>query len=153
MALYSDGGDVTLGDPSGRSRVGGGGPRAGELAASRYRDGQVVGFERVAAHVADGLACLAEVERFRAKVGGSDGPVSIGLRVTSVYRRKDGIWRLVHRTPIRSRRLKPQSRSSAVAGDRDVCAHPAGTSQGSGPSGNHALRRFRAAWSGSDDPP
>lgn len=68
----------------------------------------------MAAHVADGLACLAEVERFRAKVGGSDSPVSIGLRVTSVYRRKDGIWRLVHRhaDPITT----PQAAESVIGG-------------------------------------
>jgi ketosteroid isomerase-like protein len=51
----------------------------------------------VATHVADGLACVAEVEHFRAKVGGSDTPASIRLRVTSVYPQEDGIWRLVHR--------------------------------------------------------
>jgi hypothetical protein len=44
MALYSDGDDVTLGNPfgpfvRGREAVRG----AGERAASRYRDGQVVG--------------------------------------------------------------------------------------------------------------
>lgn len=49
MALYSDGEDVTLGNPfgpfvRGKEAVRG----AGERAASRYRDGQVVGFERVA---------------------------------------------------------------------------------------------------------
>ena len=85
MALYSDGDDVTVGNPfgsfvRGRQAIRG----AGERAASRYRDGQVVGFERVATHVAGGLACVAEVERFRAKVGGSDSPALIGLRVTSI---------------------------------------------------------------------
>jgi ketosteroid isomerase-like protein len=84
MALYSDGDDITLGNPfgpfvRGREAVRG----AAQRAASRYRDGQVAGFERVATHVADGLACVVEVERFQAKVGGSDTPASISLRVTS----------------------------------------------------------------------
>jgi ketosteroid isomerase-like protein len=60
MALYSDSENVTLGNPfgpfvRGKEAVRG----AGERAASRYRDGQVAGFERVATHVADGLACVA----------------------------------------------------------------------------------------------
>ncbi len=115
MALYSDGEDVTLGNPfgpfvRGKEAVRG----AGERAASRYRDGQVAGFERVATHVADGLACVAEVEHFRAKVGGSDSPASISLRVTSVYRQEDGVWRLVHRhaDPITT----PQAAESVIGG-------------------------------------
>ena len=117
MALYSDGGDVTLGDPfgpfaGGRRRD----PRAGELAASRYRDGQVVGFERVAAHVADGLACLAEVERFRAKVGGSDSPVWIGLRVAQrVPEEGRNLETCAPGTPIRSRST-PQAAESVIGG-------------------------------------
>lgn len=98
MALYSDGDDVTIGNPFGPFARGRDAARAaGELAASHYRDGQIVGFELVATHVADGLACVVEVERFRVKVGGSDSSVSISLRVTSVYREEDGSWRLVHR--------------------------------------------------------
>ncbi len=115
MAVYSDGDDVTAGNPfgpfvRGRQAVRG----AGERAASRYRDGQVVGFERVATQVAGGLACVAEVERSRAKVGGSDSPASIGLRVTGVYREEDGIWRLVHRhaDPITT----PQAAESVIGG-------------------------------------
>jgi ketosteroid isomerase-like protein len=115
MALYSDSEDVTLGNPfgpfvRGREAVRG----AGERAASRYRDGQVAGFERVATHVADGLACVAEVETFRAKVGSSASPASVRLRVTSVYRQEDGIWRLVHRhaDPITT----PQAADSVIGG-------------------------------------
>ena len=115
MALYSDGEDVTLGNPfgpfvRGREAVRG----AGEQAASRYRDGQVAGFECVATHVADGLACVAEVETFRAKVGGSASPASVRLWVTSVYRQEDGIWRLVHRhaDPITT----PQAADSVIGG-------------------------------------
>jgi ketosteroid isomerase-like protein len=98
MALYSDADDVTLGNPFGPFVRGKQDVRAAaERAASHYRDGQVVGFERVATHVADRMACVVEVERFRAKVGAGHSPASIALRVTSVYRQEDGIWRLVHR--------------------------------------------------------
>jgi hypothetical protein len=80
----------------------------------RYRDGQVAGFERVATHAADGLACVVEVERFQAKVGGSDTPASISLRVTTVYREEGGLWRLVHRhaDPITT----PQPAESVIGG-------------------------------------
>jgi ketosteroid isomerase-like protein len=79
MALYSDSENVTLGNPfgpfvRGKEAVRG----AGERAASRYRDGQVAGFERVATHVADGLACVAGAGHFRAKVGGIDVQPTLG---------------------------------------------------------------------------
>jgi ketosteroid isomerase-like protein len=98
MALYSDVDDITFGNPFGPFVRGKAAVReAAEGAASRYRDGQVVGFERVATHLGDRLGCVAEVEHLRAKIGGSDSPVSIALRATSVFRDEDGIWRLVHR--------------------------------------------------------
>jgi hypothetical protein len=61
-----------------------------------------------------GLACVAEVETFRAKVGGSASPASVRLRVTSVHRQEDGIWRLVHRhaDPITT----PQAADSVISG-------------------------------------
>jgi ketosteroid isomerase-like protein len=98
MALYSDRDDVTLGNPfgtfvRGKQQV----AETGAVAAARYREGEIVGFDRVANHVTDDLACIAEVERFRAKVGGSDDVATIALRVTSVFRREDDGWRLVHR--------------------------------------------------------
>jgi hypothetical protein len=49
LALYSDGDDVTIGNPFGPFARGQEAARAaGALAASHYRDGQIVGFERVA---------------------------------------------------------------------------------------------------------
>jgi ketosteroid isomerase-like protein len=56
-----------------------------------------VGFDRVAAYETAELACVVEVERFQAKVGGSEESVSVGLRVTNVFRRENGDWKLVHR--------------------------------------------------------
>ena len=66
-------------------------------AAARYADGELLEFEPVARHVADGLAAVVEVERFRARLGGAVEPVELALRVTSVYRRGADGWRLVHR--------------------------------------------------------
>ncbi len=66
-------------------------------AASRYCDGEIVGFESVARHGTNDLACVVEVERFQAKVGGSAELATIALRVTSIFRNEDGTWKLVHR--------------------------------------------------------
>jgi hypothetical protein len=41
-----------------------------ERAASRYRDGEIVGFENVAKYVSSELAYIVEVERYQARVGG-----------------------------------------------------------------------------------
>lgn len=105
MALYSDADDITFGNPfepfvRGKEAV----REAAGRAASRYRDGQVVGFERV-----------AEVEHLQAKVGGSDSPASIALRATSVFREENGIWRLVHRhaDPITT----PQAAESVIGAE------------------------------------
>src|SRR5215207_9065511 len=43
-----------------------------ERAASQYGDGEIVGFETVAKHVTPELACIVEVERYQAKVGGRE---------------------------------------------------------------------------------
>ena len=96
--LFSHREDVTLGNPFGPFARGW--PQAVETftaAAARYQEGEVVAFEPIARHVTDELACVVEVERYRAKVGGSDDLASISLRVTSVFRPEDGTWKLVHR--------------------------------------------------------
>jgi ketosteroid isomerase-like protein len=96
--LYSHREDVTLANPFGA--VAGGWTRVAEAmerAASNYRDGRATGFETLASCVTDDLAYTVEVERFVAKIGGSDEPASVSLRVTSVLRPEDGEWRIVHR--------------------------------------------------------
>ena len=98
QALYSDAEDVTLGNPFGpyvRGRQKVEATLAG--AASNYRDGEVTGVELVANYVSDDLACIVEVERGRAKVGGSKEFVQVALRLTSVFRLEQGAWKLVHR--------------------------------------------------------
>jgi ketosteroid isomerase-like protein len=68
-----------------------------ERAASNYKDGEIVGFENVAKYVTPELAYIVEVERYKAKVGGGEKLAPISLRVTSIYRREDGVWKIVHR--------------------------------------------------------
>jgi ketosteroid isomerase-like protein len=97
-ALYSDRDDVTLGNPfgpyaRGRKKV----EETLAGAASHYRDGEVTGVELIAKYRSDDLACIVEVERGRAKVGGGKELVPVAVRVTSVFRLERGTWKLVHR--------------------------------------------------------
>ena len=98
QSLYSDGDDVTLGNPfgpyaRGRRKV----EETLAGAASHYRDGEATNIELVASYVSDDLACIVEVERGQAKVGGGNELVQLALRVTSVFRLERGDWKLVHR--------------------------------------------------------
>ena len=98
QALYSPADDVTLGNPfgpyvRGRQNV----EQTLVGAAAHYRDGEVVDVELIAEYVSDTLACIVEVERGRAKVGGAKEAVTVAVRVTSVFRLESGSWKLVHR--------------------------------------------------------
>jgi ketosteroid isomerase-like protein len=43
------------------------------------------------------LAYTVEIERARTRVGGGAELVPVAIRVTSVFRREDGQWKVVHR--------------------------------------------------------
>jgi ketosteroid isomerase-like protein len=96
--LYSRRDDVTLANPFGP-------PVRGwdevaptlERAASHYRDGEATGFENLAKYVTAELAYIVEVERCKAKVGGREDITPIAVRVTSIFRPEEGVWKLVHR--------------------------------------------------------
>jgi ketosteroid isomerase-like protein len=68
-----------------------------EHAASQVRDGQLVSVEIVAKHVTSELAYVVEIERPKAKVGGSKDITPFALRVTMIFRPEAGTWRIVHR--------------------------------------------------------
>ena len=98
QALFSNADDVTLGNPFGpyaRGRKNVEATLAG--AASHYRDGEVIGVEHIATYASNDLACVVEVERGRAKVGGTTDLVPVAVRVTSVFRLEHGTWKLAHR--------------------------------------------------------
>ena len=97
VALYSRRDDVTIANPFGPAAVGREAVATMERAARNYRDGGAVSFERVSGYATDELAYTVEVERLRAKVGGADTVAELALRVTAVFRKEDGEWRLVHR--------------------------------------------------------
>ncbi len=97
-SLFSTADDVTLGNPfgpfvRGREAV----VQTTALAATRYQDGELLPFDPIARHQADGLAVVVETEHVRAKLEGAAEPSDLSLRVTSVYRREGEVWRLVHR--------------------------------------------------------
>jgi ketosteroid isomerase-like protein len=98
LQLFSHRDDVTVGNPFGPFVRGW--EEVSETvarAATLYRDGEVMGFERVATYAAVDLACFVEVERYRTKFGGSDELSSVALRVSSVVRHEDDSWRIVNR--------------------------------------------------------
>ncbi|MGH2982988.1 MAG: YybH family protein [Solirubrobacterales bacterium] len=98
LELYSQGEDATLANPFGPPARG---PsqiaEAGRRAASHYREGRAIDFENVAKYVTPDLAYILEIERFEAKVGGSEEVTPLALGVTSIFRPEDGTWKLVHR--------------------------------------------------------
>ena len=96
--LYSQRGDITLGNPFGG--FGRGWDSVVEQldrAASYYTDGRATDFESISEVVTPELAYTVEIERVEAKVVGRDDEAEFGVRVTSVYRREEEGWRLVHR--------------------------------------------------------
>ncbi|AVA20809.1 MULTISPECIES: nuclear transport factor 2 family protein [unclassified Rhizobium] len=105
--LYSRRDDVIIANPFGPPAKGWEKAAATmERAATNYRDGEATGFERISEYATADLGYIIEVERFRSKVGGGDKLVPIALRVTTIFRREEGAWRIVlrHADPITSAR-------------------------------------------------
>ncbi|TIM69654.1 MAG: DUF4440 domain-containing protein, partial [Mesorhizobium sp.] len=77
-----------------------------DRAATNYRDGEIIGFDRISEYATTDLGYIIEIERVRSKVGGSDKLVPISLRTTTIFRREKGAWKIVlrHADPITSPR-------------------------------------------------
>jgi ketosteroid isomerase-like protein len=106
-ALFADREDITLGNPFGPYGKG----RVAVLAAlnnasSKYRDGSVVGVDRIATYGSGKIKVVVEIEHLRAKLGKSTDFSEFSARVTSVYEKIGKRWKLVHRhaDPITSAR-------------------------------------------------
>ena len=97
-ALFSRRQEITLGNPFG-------GVWRGwdevveqiERAASYFRDGEAAATEIITQVVDGDLAYVVAIESGNTKVGGQSETSDIALRVTTIYRREDDRWRLVHR--------------------------------------------------------
>jgi ketosteroid isomerase-like protein len=96
--LYSRRDDVTLANPFGPPVRGWSEVSATlDAAAEKYRDGEVVGFENVSTGICSDLAYTVEVESYRARVGGAEEIAHVAIRVTTIFRREEGTWKVVHR--------------------------------------------------------
>ena len=96
--LWSRREDVTLANPFGPPVRGWDEvAKVTEHAASQVRDGELVSVEIVAKHVTAELAYVVEIERPKAKIGGSEDITPFALRVTMIFRPEDGGWKIVHR--------------------------------------------------------
>ncbi|HEX8941452.1 MAG TPA: nuclear transport factor 2 family protein [Candidatus Limnocylindrales bacterium] len=96
--VYSHRDDATLANPFGGIWRGWAQIREGlDRAASLYRDGEFIANDTMARYVSGELAYLVEFQRFTAKLGGDTEPVERVLRTTSVLRREEDGWRVVHR--------------------------------------------------------
>lgn len=96
--LYSRRDDVTLANPFGPP-VRGWSAVSERLdgAAANYQDGEAVSFENVSTVVTPDLAYTVEIESYRARVGGAEEIAPVAVRVTTVFRRENDTWKVVHR--------------------------------------------------------
>jgi uncharacterized protein (TIGR02246 family) len=97
-ALYSRRADITVANPFGG--VGRGWNEVMEQverAASYYRDGKVTRFDIITKTLTPELAYTVTIEGIDTKLAGGSDVVPLAVRVTSVYHREDGDWKLVHR--------------------------------------------------------
>jgi ketosteroid isomerase-like protein len=67
-----------------------------ERSVQNFRDGEV-GFQNVVKWVSGELACIVELEEWKAKVGGREDVTPFTLRVTTLFRAEGGGWKVVHR--------------------------------------------------------
>jgi len=95
LEVWSHGPDVSTMNPRGVANVGWEGVSAGwERAAQSLSDGQVWAEDLVVVPLADDVAYTLGREHGEVKVGGE--PVPIDWRVTTIYRRERGGWKVVH---------------------------------------------------------
>ena len=62
----------------------------------KYREGNTT-FETLTKCVTPDVAYIVQVERVDAKIDGKNESSTLVLRVTSIFRREDGVWKLLHR--------------------------------------------------------
>ena len=97
-ALWSRGDDVTLANPlgppaKGLRRV----FEAADNAAAGVRDGQDLTYDVISSYETADLAYEVAIQGGRMRLGDSPGIVSVALRVTTIFRREEDAWMVVHR--------------------------------------------------------
>ena len=71
------------------------GPRL-DWAAARFIEGKGE-FETIAEGADESVGYTIWIERYEARVQGSDTILPVALRVTHIYRREAGAWKIIHR--------------------------------------------------------
>jgi ketosteroid isomerase-like protein len=96
-ALWSHAPDVTIfgGFGSGEHGWDQVGPRL-DWASTQFSDGSRA-IEGIASHVGGNLGYVVQLERIRFKVPGRSDESLLELRVTMIFRKEAGTWRIVHR--------------------------------------------------------
>jgi ketosteroid isomerase-like protein len=96
--LWSRRDDVTLANPLGPPARGWSAVSdALRHAVSQLSDGEILASERISGSSSGDLAYIVELERSRVRMGGAGEPVPVSLRVTTIFRREDDGWKIVHR--------------------------------------------------------
>jgi ketosteroid isomerase-like protein len=96
--LYSTSDDATLANPFGGVAHGWEEVSARlDRAATYFADAELVSIETISCDQSGDLGFACEIERARARVGGRATVDDWNLRTTTVYRREDTVWRLLHR--------------------------------------------------------
>jgi ketosteroid isomerase-like protein len=98
LRLFSRRDDVTLANPVGPPvrgwhRV----DEAARRAGAQVRAGEDNHFERISEFATADLGYIVEIHRARAKLGGAAERSPFALRITTIFRREDGEWRIAHR--------------------------------------------------------
>lgn len=109
-ALCSQRADVTAflgmgGYEQGWEQVG----RRWDWAGNMFHGGGPFSFENISTIVTAEMVCGTDIERITVRLGGADAPTELANRVTQVFRREDGEWKLVHR---HASRLEAQAQRS-----------------------------------------
>lgn len=96
-AHWSHADDVTVFGGYGRSKQGWAEVASRlEWASARFRAGELT-YQPLAAGSSGDLGYAVGIERGRATLVGHDEAADIALRVTHLFRREDGRWRVIHR--------------------------------------------------------
>jgi ketosteroid isomerase-like protein len=98
LALWSRRDDTSLANPFDPPVRGSDAVRdASARAAVQVSDGEAFSVERISGYSTPDLAYEVEIHRFRARLGDAGELAPVSLRVTTIYRREDDAWRVVHR--------------------------------------------------------
>jgi len=116
IALLSRKDDVTLAGGFGGVTRGGEQVRKNiEVAATQFKEGQII-FENLGKYSTEDLGYIVEIERYQAKLSGGKNMSQNPIRCTSIFRREEGVWKLVHRhgDPLQAMRALLQAVTETV---------------------------------------